>query len=96
LQPTLQPPGDLLTTGGNSSNNSIRTGGHRPGRFGDIASLIVAALALGAGEPLLGRHVADRLGQAALSDLSCDEVVHSVLESVDLAYACYFGFVEVF
>lgn len=61
-----------------------------------VATLVVLALSLGAVDALLGGHVSDGLEETALADLACGEVVHAVLESIDLLDARYFCLVEVF
>lgn len=96
LQSALHAASNLLPAGRDAADNSIPALSDRSGRGGDVAALVVAALALGAVDALLGRHIADGLGEAALADLTGDEVVDAVLEGVDLLYACDFGLVEVF
>lgn len=51
---------------------------------GHVAALVVLALALGAVDTLLGNHIANGLEETALTDLAGGEVVHAILESVDL------------
>lgn len=50
----------------------------------NISTVIVLSLSLGSIDGLLGSHVADGLQKASLPDLAGREVVHAVLEVVDL------------
>lgn len=61
---------------------------------GHVAALVILALALGAVDALLGDHIANGLEETALADLAGSEVVHAVLESVDLLDAGDLALVE--
>jgi hypothetical protein len=60
-----------------------------------VAALVVLALALGAVETLLGGKVADWLKESALTNLPGGQVVHAILQSVDLVNASDLCLVEV-
>jgi len=83
----LQALGGLASDGlaavGDAAAGLVQGAGARDGG-GDVTALLVLALALGAVDALLGGHVADGLEEAALADLTPDEVVDAILEGVDL------------
>ena len=95
LQAVLRGTSNLLSSLCRTTDDGIAALGKRAGLLRYVATLVVLALALGAVDALLGGHVADGLGEAALPELAGDEVVHAVLESIDLLDAGDLGLVEV-
>lgn len=82
-----------------ATNNSVRRAVQRTSTrrvLVDVAAIVALALSLGSVDALLGRQVADGLQKTALADLATGEVVHAILEVVDLLDASDFGLVEVF
>lgn len=59
-----------------------------------VAAVLAFALALGAVDAFLGKGVTDGLEEAVLANLASDEVVHTVLELIDLLHAGDFALVE--
>ena len=71
-----------------------RDGVGGPGR--NVAAILVFTLSLSAVGTLLGGNIANGLEEASLADLASHEVVHAILEGVDLLDASDFGLVEIF
>lgn len=59
-----------------------------------IASFVVFALAFHAVDALFTGQVADGLEESTLANLSADEIVHAILEMINLINACNFCFAE--
>lgn len=83
---------DGLATIGDGGGSVADGLGPGDGR-GHVAAVIVLALALGAVDALLRGEVRHGLQESPLAELGCGEVVHSVLEGVDLLDARDLGLV---
>ena len=62
---------------------------------GNIAAIRIFSLSLGAVGTLLGGQITNGLQNASLAKLTGRQVVHAILESVDLLDAGDFGLVEI-
>jgi hypothetical protein len=61
----------------------------------DGLALFILAAAFSTIDTLFGDGVTEGLCDSSFANLAADEAVHTVLEVVDLGYACDFGLVEV-
>lgn len=86
----LRTVGELSRTSRRGAHGSISVPAGRTA----VRALVILSTAFGPVDTLFRGHVSDGLGEAAFAYLAADEVVDAVLEVVDLAYACDFGFVE--
>lgn len=100
---TTEEPSSALDAVSGAAHDGLAAVGHGGGGVtgslgpgdgrGHVAAVLVFALALGAVDALLGREVRHGLQEASLADLGGGDVVHAVLEGVDLLDARDLGLV---
>lgn len=94
LQAALCSPSNRLPARYSSANNGVTALCHRTRRVGAISAAVILALSFESVDSMVRCHVTNRLCQTTLAELPCREVVHAVLDGVDLLDPGYFGLVE--
>jgi len=75
---------------GHTLASSLRVVGDRVSNAGSrttIGALVILTTSLGAVDALFRHHIANRLEKPTLAELTTDEIVHAVLDFVDLVYS---------